>query len=121
VFDGVLQDKQPNNIPVSFYDVTQPVEKNRWTRYGHSGIGEEYIQRADVLRLNTINISYKQKIGKYIQELVFSLYANNLILYSAYRGADPNQLLYDQSNATGLDFFNLPSVKTFGCNVSIQF
>jgi hypothetical protein len=121
VFDGVLQDKQPNNIPVSFYDATQPVENNRWTRYGHSGIGEEYIQRADVLRLNTINISYKQKIGKYIQQLVFSLYANNLILYSAYKGADPNQLFYDQSNAAGLDFFNLPSVKTFGCNVSIQF
>lgn len=121
VFDGVLQDKQPNNIPVSFYDATQPVENNRWTRYGHSGIGEEYIQRADVLRLNTINVSYKQKIGKYIQQLVFSLYANNLILYSAYKGADPNQLFYDQSNAAGLDFFNLPSLKTFGCNVSIQF
>ena len=121
VFDGVLQDKRPNNIPVSFYDATQPVENNRWTRYGHSGIGEEYIQRADVLRLNTINVSYKQKIGKYIQQLVFSLYANNLILYSAYKGADPNQLFYDQSNAAGLDFFNLPSVKTFGCNVSIQF
>jgi hypothetical protein len=121
VFNGVLQDKQPNNIPVSFYDVTQPVENNRWTRNGHSGIAEEYVQRADVLRLNTINISYKQKIGKYIQQLVFSLYANNLILYSAYKGADPNQLFYDQSNSAGLDFFNLPSVKTFGCNVSIQF
>jgi hypothetical protein len=121
VFDGVLQNKQPNTIPVSFYDVTLPVENNRWTRYGHSGIAEEYIQQADVLRLNTINISYKQRIGKYIQQLVFSLYANNLILYSAYKGADPNQLFYDQSNAAGLDFFNLPSVKTFGCNVSIQF
>lgn len=121
VFDGVLQDKQPNNIPVSFYDVTLPVEQNRWTRYGHSGIGEEYMQRADVLRLNTVSISYKQKVRKYIQQLVFSVYANNLVLYSAYKGADPNQMLYDQSNAAGLDFFNLPSTKTFGCNISIQF
>jgi hypothetical protein len=121
VFDGVLQDKQPNNIPVSFYDATLPVEHNRWTRYGHSGVGEAYMQRADLLRLNTISLSYKQRIRKYIQQLVFSVYANNLVLYSAYKGADPNQLLYDQSNATGLDFFNLPSTKTFGCNISIQF
>ncbi|WP_166437241.1 hypothetical protein [Niastella caeni] len=71
--------------------------------------------------MNTINISYKLSLRKYIQQLSFSLYANNLVLYSAYKGADPNQLLYDQSNANGLDFFNLPSTKTFGCNISIQF
>lgn len=121
IFTGVLQDKQPNTIPVSFYDVNLPVENNRWTRYGHSGIGEEYIQRADVLRLNNISISYKQKINKYIKQLSVALFANNLILYTSYKGADPNQLLYDQPNTTGLDFFNLPSTKLFGCNISIQF
>jgi hypothetical protein len=121
VFAGVLQDKQPNNIPVSFYDVNLPVEQNRWVRYGQSGVGAEYIQRADVLRLHSATISFKQNLKRYPQQLTFSLYANNLILYSSYKGADPDQLLYDQPNAVGLDFFNLPSVKTFGCNVSIQF
>jgi hypothetical protein len=121
IFDGVLQDKQPNNIPVTFYDVNTPVEQNRWTRYGHSGIGEEYIQRADVLRLNNISISYKQRIKRYVKQLSVSLFASNLIVYTSYKGADPNQLLYDYPNASGLDFFNLPSAKTFGCNISIQF
>jgi hypothetical protein len=121
VFAGVQQDKQPNTIPVSFYDINQPVENNRWTRYGHSGVGEAYIQPADVLRLNTVSIGFKQKIRKYLQQVECALYVHNLVLYSAYSGADPNQLLYDQPNATGLDFFNLPSVKTFGCNISIQF
>lgn len=121
VFAGMLQNKQPNNIPVSFYDLNQPVEFNRWTRYGHSGVAEEYIQKGDMLRLNTVSIGFKQRIRKYIQELSFTLYANNLVLYSAYKGVDPNQLLYDQPNATGLDFFNLPSLKTFGCNLSVQF
>ena len=121
VFDGVLQNKQPNTIPVSFYDVNLPVEQNRWARYGHAGIGSAYIQRADVLRLNNISISYKQRIRKYVKQLSVSLYANNLVLYTSYKGADPNQLLFDQVNTTGLDFFNLPSTKIFGCNISIQF
>jgi hypothetical protein len=121
IFNGVLQDKQPNNIPVSFYDVNLPIEQNRWTRYGQSGVGAEYIQQANMLRLHAVTLSYKQKLKKYPQLLTFSLYANNLILYSSYKGADPNQLLYDQPNAAGLDYFNLPSVKIFGCNVSIQF
>jgi hypothetical protein len=121
VFDGVLQDKQPNTIPVTFYDVNAPVEQNRWTRYGHSGVGAEYIQRADVLRLQSLTLTYKKRLKKYPQQLAISLYANNLMLYSSYKGTDPNQLLYDQSNANGLDFFNLPSLKSFGCNISIQF
>lgn len=121
VFAGVLQDKQPNTRPVNFYDVNKPVEQNRWVRYGHSGIGEEYIQEANVLRLNNINIGYKLKLRKYIQQLAINLYAQNLVLYTSYKGADPNQLMYDQQGATGLDFFNLPSVKSFGCNISIQF
>jgi hypothetical protein len=121
VFAGVLQDKQVNTIPVKFYDASQPVESNRWTRYGHSGVGEEYIQRADVLRLNSVGLSYKQRIRKHLQQITFSLFANNLVLYTPYKGADPAQLLYDQPNTTGLDFFNLPSLKSYGCNISIQF
>ncbi len=121
IFAGVLQDKQPNTQPVGFYDVNKPVEQNRWTRYGHNGIGEEYIQEANVLRLNNINVGYKLKLGKYERQLAINLYAQNLVLYSSYKGADPNQLMYDLPGAAGLDFFNLPSVKSFGCNISIQF
>jgi len=121
IFDGVLEDKQPNNIPVAFYDVNTPVEQNRWVRYGYGGVGEEYIQRADVLRLNNISIRYKHWLNKYIQQLTVSLYANNIIVYTPYKGADPGQLLYDYANASGLDYFNLPSLKSFGCTVSIQF
>jgi hypothetical protein len=43
----VLQDGHANNIPVSFYDPASPFEKNRWTRYGYTGVAEEYIQKGD--------------------------------------------------------------------------
>lgn len=121
VFNGVLQNGNHNNIPVSFYDPSLPVEQNRWVRYGHSGVAESYIQKGDCIRLNTIGISYKPTIKKHLQDLSFSLYANNIILWSAYKGADPNQLLNDEPNTAGLDLFNLPSVRTIGFNISLQF
>ena len=121
VFSGVFDDGHPNNIPVNFYDPNSLFENNRWVRYGHTGIAEEYIQRGDHIRINNIGLNYKLKAKKYIQTIAFTLSASNLIVWSAYKGSDPNQLLYDQPDTNGLDFFNLPSVKSFGFNISIQF
>jgi len=121
VFTGVFADGHPNNIPVNFYNPNSPFENNRWVRYGHTGIAEEYIQRGDHIRINNIGLNYKLKASKYIQTIAFTLSASNIIVWSAYKGADPNQLLYDQSDTNGLDFFNLPSVKNFAFNISIQF
>jgi hypothetical protein len=121
IFQGVLPDGHANSIPVNFYDLNLPFEKNRWVRYGFSGVAEEYVQKGDYLRINNVGLSYKLTIRKYIQSLAFTLYANNIIVWTAYKGEDPNQLLYDQPNTNGLDLFNLPSVKIVGFNVSIQF
>ncbi len=121
VFDGVMQSGGHNTIPVSFYDPALPVEQNRWVRYGHSGVAESYIEKADCIRLHTVGISYKHYFKKHLQDINFSLYAGNIILWSAYKGTDPAQLLNDEPGAAGLDFFNLPSVKTFGFSVSLQF
>jgi hypothetical protein len=121
IFPGYLQDGHINNIPVSFNDPNQPLDKNRWVRYGLNGIAEEYIQRADNIRLNTLSLGYKFSFRKYIQQLTLGIYVNNIIIWTAYKGSDPNQLLYDQPNTSGLDFFNLPSTKIFGFTTSIQF
>lgn len=122
VFAGVLEDGHFNTIPVSFYDPSLPVTANRWTRYGLSGIAEEYIQKADQVRIQALTLSCKLNFKKYIQTLTLSTYINNLVLWSAYKGADPGiRLLYDQPNTSGLDFFNLPATKTYGFSASIQF
>ena len=121
VFAGVMTDGHPNTIPVNFYDAAQPVENNRWTRYGYSGVAEAYIQKGDHVRINNISLRYKLPRRKYVQNIAFTVYAGNILVWTAYKGADPNQVLYDQPGANGLDFFNLPSTKTFGCNVSVQF
>jgi hypothetical protein len=121
VFPGNLENGHINNIPVNFYDPNLSFDKNRWVRYGISGIAEEYMQKADNIRLNTASLVYTFNFRKHIQQLTVGAYINNLILWTAYKGADPNQLLYDQSNSSGLDFFNLPSTKTFGFTTTIQF
>jgi hypothetical protein len=121
VFNGVTTDGHINTMPVSFYNATTGVEQNRWTRYGPAGIAEHYIQKADYLKVNTAQVTYHFKYKKFIQHLTVSAYANNLFLWTAYKGADPNQLLYDQPNTSGLDFFNLPSARTYGFNISLQF
>jgi hypothetical protein len=121
VFNGVQANGSHNTIPVSFYDPSQPVEQNRWVRYGPGGVAEDYIHSASNIRIQNISITFKPVMRKKIKELAFTLHAGNIMLWSAYKGADPNQLLYDMPGATGLDFFNLPAVRTFGFSSSIQF
>jgi hypothetical protein len=121
VFKGVKQDGHINDIPVAFFDPSLPVEANRWTRYGLTGIAEEYVQKADYLRLNTINLSYRFILKKRKQQINLTTYVHNILLWSPYKGADPGQSFYDQPNGAGLDFFNLPAVKTYGFNVTYQF
>ena len=122
IFNGVQSNGSHNNIPVNFYDPTKPFEQNRWVRYGPAGIAEEYIQKGDCLRLNNVAVTYKPFIKRIRQQqLSFTLSANNILLWSAYKGVDATQLLNDVAGTTGLDFFNLPSYKSFGFLVSLQF
>lgn len=121
VFDGVKTDNSKNTKPVDFYDPKQPVYENRWTRYGPSGVGEAYIQKADWLKIRDIKLSYYFTFRKGISRLETGVYLRNLLLWTPYKGVDPEQQLFDLPGSQGLDYFNLPAVKTIGCNVSIQF
>ncbi|RFS19498.1 hypothetical protein DVR12_22960 [Chitinophaga silvatica] len=121
VFQGVHTDGSPNNTPVDFYDPNASVYANRWVRYGPGGVGEAYIQKADWLRLNNIHLNYYFNFRKIIRKLETGIYARNILLWTPYKGVDPAQLLFDQPGTQGLDYFNLPGLKSIGINVSIQF
>lgn len=121
IFDGVNTSGQVNTIPVSFYDPSLPIAQSKWVRYGPSGVASDYIEKADALRLRNVAVTYSIPVKKIAQRIRITAYARNFVIWTAYQGADPDQLLYDQANAQGLDFFNLPSTKTFGLNVSFQF
>jgi hypothetical protein len=122
VFDGVTKNGRLNTAAVSFYNAALPVQQNRWVRYGYTGVAEAYVQKASAVRLHNLSVAYNFRFKKkYLQGIRLIAYAENLIIWSAYKGADANQLLYGQPASSGLDFFNLPSTKNFGVSVSIQF
>ncbi|MBS1564224.1 MAG: hypothetical protein JST39_07530, partial [Bacteroidetes bacterium] len=123
IFPGVLQDGHVNSIPVRFFDPSQPVENNRWTRYGPGGVAEEYIRASDWFRLNTVYLGYRftTRQWKYMQSISLGVYTHNVLLWSPYKGGDPAQLMYDRGNTDGLDFFNLPSAKSLGAILTVQF
>lgn len=121
VFPGVTINDKPNTTPVDFYNPALPTEQNRWVRYGYTGVAADYVERADWLRLKTLTLSYDWLINRQRKKLILSAYVNNIMLWTPYSGVDPEQLLFDQTNSTGLDFFNLPASKTYGFNVTLQF
>lgn len=121
VFEGVNYNGNINQIPVDFYNPNQSISDNRWTRYGFLGIAENYVEKADYLRINDITLSAYFDIGKLRRTLGVSFYVNNIFLWQANSGVDSDQNFYDLDNSRGLDLFNLPSFKTYGCTVSFKF
>jgi hypothetical protein len=87
----------------------------------YTGAASSYIQKGDNIRIHTLALAYEIKTRTYLQKITLIAYAHNLLLWSAYKGVDPNQLLFDQPGMAGLDFFNLPSTKTYGLSASFQF
>lgn len=121
VFKGVLENGHENDIPVKWYDATGPVEKNKWVRYGIGGVTTDYVQRTDYLRLNNVQLSSRFSIGKFKDALILGMHVYNLLLWTPYQGSGFSQLLYDQANTSGLDFFNLPAATTYGISATLQF
>ena len=118
---GVRADGSHNQQPVAFYNPALPLEQNRWVRYGAAGVAEDYLEKADCIRLNDCTISFRPKPFRKTQDLTLNLYITNLLVWKAGSGVDPQQTLFDQPGAAGLDFFNLPAVRSIGASVAIQF
>jgi len=121
VFEGVNSNGNVNQIPVDFYNPNLSVNENRWTRYGFFGVAEYYVQKSDYIRINDIALSAYFDVGNLRRALGVSFYVNNIFIWQANTGVDSNQNFYDFDNSRGLDFFNLPSFKTYGCTVSFKF
>lgn len=121
-FSGVLQNGNPNLILVDFYNVNQNFENNLWYRYGYTGVAENYISKATQIRLNNILLSYTIKRNVLpFNELKLSASFNNFIIWSKYKGVDSTQNFYNSSDVQGLDFYNLPSVKSFAFQIAVKF
>lgn len=92
---------------------------------GFNGPGRPYVDDTDWVRLREVTLSYKfpksvlTKIKMTQAELFFT--GKNLLLFTPYDGVDPETSLYGADNAQGLDYYNMPGVKSYLFGLKINF
>ncbi|MCG8702122.1 MAG: hypothetical protein MI922_28975, partial [Bacteroidales bacterium] len=126
IFNGVLEDGTKNNIPVDFAPVDKTVYDNRWVRYGDPGVAEDVIEDASFLQLHKISISYKWNVRhatqiRFTRDIEFSIYARNLFTWSKYKGSNPAQLNWGNTNSLGIDYYSSPMVRRYGASLKVNF
>lgn len=84
-------------------------------------VAENYIARADFIRINNISVSLDHSFRGYVNKLKVTAFVRNLLIWTPYKGVDPDQSLLEPGNTTGLDFFNLPATTNAGIEASISF
>ena len=124
VFNGVLSSGTVNTTPVNFADSSNNVYDNRWVRYGFEGVAEEAIEDGSYINLKSISLSYKLKqkynsINTLFKEVNISVIAENIFTYTKFKGASPYNTLFDNSTASGLNFFNTPMVSRVGVKITL--
>jgi TonB-linked SusC/RagA family outer membrane protein len=111
-----------NNVKVSAYDYFRSFKGDA------GGAVEEQIQDGSWARLREVSASYRLNFKpnaagkKIIQYLDFNFTAINLLLFTKYKGVDPETSLTGAgSNIQGFDYFNNPGVKTFTFGIRAGF
>ena len=100
--------------------------------YYRTGIGsgfainEPYVEDASWVRLRELSLSYSLPSRildktRYCKGLTFGIVGRNLLLFTKYKGVDPETSLIGGGNAQGLDYFNNPGTKSFGINLKVNF
>lgn len=120
VFDGVLQNGNINTIPVDFFNVNQPFEQNKFYRYGSLGVAENEIVKGDALRIHNITLSYNFRETVFLKNVKLSVFAKNILVWSK-NNLDPQTSFFDTENGQGLNFYNLPSMRSYGTSISFIF
>jgi TonB-linked SusC/RagA family outer membrane protein len=125
VFDGVTTEGEPNSLPVSFADPAAGLASNRWVRYGRAGVAEEAIEDGSWFRCREVSVAC-QLPGKFTRRLRIkrtevSATAHNLFVITPYSGVDPDTNLTGNSNGRGLDYFNLPGIKSYSIALKVGF
>lgn len=86
---------------------------------------DEFVTSADFIKLRSITLGYSLPTGLLektpFQALTLSFVARNLFfLYNKARNIDP-EASYNSGNAQGLENFGLPTVRSYGLNLSVKF
>ena len=122
VFEGNTPEGIPNTTQVDFANPNNNFQDNRWVRYGVCGVAEEYIEDGSWFRLRSLKSCYT--IDHFsinaIKKIKITLFANNIILLQKYSGVDPESALFGQPGGMGIDYFNMPSTRSYGISLELN-
>ena len=129
IYQGVQETEAgefvPNTQQVDMNNDAVGTGSNRWTRYGFGTLGEENVEDASWVRLREVRLSYSlpssltQNLGVGAVDLAFT--GRNLLLFTGYRGIDPETNLTGTGNGFGLDYFNNPNTRGYGVSLNVTF
>jgi hypothetical protein len=121
VFNGVTAAGTKNAVPVYLDDAYYRSENN------YNGAAEVLLQDASWLRLRNVSLGYElgkkllQKT-KAIKGASLSLSANNFILWTPFKGYDPEGTSFGSgSNAFGFMGFSIPGTSNFTVGLNLNF
>ncbi len=109
--------------------VTIPMTKNQyWYQNeggGFFGAGAQFVEKTDWVRLREVTLSYTIPTGLvnkiYLQGAEVYFTGRNLWINTPFTGVDPETNLYGANNAQGLEYFNMPSTKSFTFGLKLNF
>ena len=96
-----------------------------WQNIGNSFVGptSATVEDASFVKLRQLSLTYaipKSVIkSAHISNLSVTVYMSNVILWTKYKGVDPETSLAGPANGQGLDYFNNPSSKSYGVRLNL--
>ena len=119
--DGVTEIDKPgatNTVATTYSQVY-------WQDIGSSFVGpaEPSIEDASFVRIRQLSLGYELP-KKWLDHAHFSnvsvtIFTNNPVLWTKYKGVDPETSLAGPANGQGLDYFNNPGTKSYGVRLNV--
>lgn len=110
---------KPNTTAVNYQDY--------WTNYIRADYSTNLVS-ATYVKLREVSVSYDfpkkwMDKTKYISKVQLSFFGNNVWMWVPKENtyADPEVNAYGAGNAQGFEFYNLPSLRTFGFGAKVDF
>ena len=106
--------------------VRSAYDENYWQNIGSSGFSgpaASDVENSGYVRVREISLSYafpKTVVKKmHLYSATLTLFANNPILWTKYKGVDPESSLVGPVSGQGLDYFAMPGVRSYGFRLNL--